>query len=220
MSPEPYHVSRHTYHVSLSHSRTLALSHSRTHALTHSRSLTQSKPEPYLYPEFGREKRVLTITCGTDHMVAITDETSRNLYTWGQNDFGQCGTGGERTIATPTRVTQLMHRMVNAAAGQQFTLALTDRGRLFGCGKNADGQLGLGQIKGNGWQLEEEPSVTSFKELKVRKRRGKVCVCVCVFNSLTLVHSFTSAVRVTIWHTYIVSTVSWHTYGGRGNLTE
>ena len=126
------------------------------------------------------------ITCGTDHMVALTDETSRNLYTWGQNDFGQCGTGGERTIEAPTRVTHLMHRMVHAAAGQQFTLALTDRGRTFGCGKNADGQLGLGQIKVNGWQMQEEPSVMLFTELKVRKRRGEGGGGVCVWVQFTL----------------------------------
>jgi len=77
------------------------------------------------------------------HCIAITSEGT--VYTWGRNENGQLGHGHTNKSDAPTIVEALDdENVVAAASGRRHTLFLTDKGKVFSCGENKMGQLGLG----------------------------------------------------------------------------
>ena len=88
------------------------------------------------------------------------------MYTWGVNEYGQCGNGGTTYVESPSRVSILMQKLVSVSAGDRFTVVLSDRSATFSCGRNSEGQLGLGYIKNGTWRKSEEPLVVTPKECK------------------------------------------------------
>ena len=76
---------------------------------------------------------------------AIT--TDDNLYCWGDNRFGQLGTGDTVSTNKPVLV-KALPRVARASNGTGHTCAQTSDSALFCWGKNTQGQLGLGQGAG------------------------------------------------------------------------
>ncbi|XP_041852553.1 secretion-regulating guanine nucleotide exchange factor [Melanotaenia boesemani] len=87
---------------------------------------------------------IRTVSGGGGHSVAITD--SGEVFVCGQNNRGQLGLGHKEDILTFQLCSVLNQRVTNVACGWDFTLLLTDCGKLLACGSNAFGQLGVGQI--------------------------------------------------------------------------
>lgn len=87
---------------------------------------------------------------GTECYAAIS--TTNNLYTWGANAYGQCGTGGTTTVYTPTKITKTGMvgnvSKVSIAGGNNGTainiVAITTDGNVWVAGYNGYGQLGTG----------------------------------------------------------------------------
>ena len=87
--------------------------------------------------------RVVRAAAGGDHSVVLADGGA--LWSFGGGQAGQLGLGRREDHHEPTHVAALAHECVlDAAAGEQFTLVVTESGALFGFGWNAQGQLGLG----------------------------------------------------------------------------
>jgi alpha-tubulin suppressor-like RCC1 family protein len=65
------------------------------------------------------------------------------LYSWGNNSFGQLGTGNTTNASTPAKV-QLPSGVTAtaAAAGTDHSLAIGSDGKLYAWGYNGNGQLG------------------------------------------------------------------------------
>lgn len=79
------------------------------------------------------------VDCGFRHMVGI--QTNGTLWTWGENHYGQLGTGDQMTRTVPTQIgtdTDWAH----CSAGAYFTLAIKTNGTLWTWGFNNYGQLG------------------------------------------------------------------------------
>ena len=74
-------------------------------------------------------------------LLALRDDGS--VWAWGQNAYGQLGTGSTTASAVPVRVPGLP-RMVALAAGPSFSVALDETGAVWTWGDNATGQLGDG----------------------------------------------------------------------------
>jgi alpha-tubulin suppressor-like RCC1 family protein len=65
-------------------------------------------------------------------------------YGFGRNDFGQLGVGDTHDKAQPQRLHALDSQCITSVAcGQYHTVLATKRGRIYSCGKNDYGQLGL-----------------------------------------------------------------------------
>ena len=98
-------------------------------------------------------KRVLAVTCGASHTVALCNDGT--LASWGSNANGQLGnnnaTGNSSTpVAVLTTSGALFGRtVVGIAAGADFTLAMCSDGTVASWGKNNVGQLGNGGMPTN-----------------------------------------------------------------------
>lgn len=103
--------------------------------------------------------KISKIVAGRSHSVAL-DEGGQ-CYTWGANQYGQCGILSRRRIggvAAPKHVEALAKvRIVDISAGDVHTLALTGGGRVFGWGGGFEGQLGTGFI----YQMNPKPKLVS-----------------------------------------------------------
>ncbi|XP_072902010.1 RCC1 and BTB domain-containing protein 1-like isoform X1 [Hemitrygon akajei] len=107
---------------------------------------------PFLVSSMFSNKRVVKVACGSNHSMVLT--TDGEVYSWGSNSSGQVGSGSgfgsTATQATPRRVVHGLEnrKVVTIACGQQFSMAVTDNGEVFGWGSNGNGQIGSG-ISGN-----------------------------------------------------------------------
>ncbi len=90
---------------------------------------------------------IVKIAAGRSHSVAIDNEGK--VYCWGACQYGQCGVLTRRRggVAPPKQVDSLNQvQIVDVAAGDTHTLALTGGGRVFAFGGGFEGQLGTGSI--------------------------------------------------------------------------
>ena len=67
------------------------------------------------------------------------------MYTTGASDVGQLGIGIETgTVNEPQLVGPLSAPVIDVACGGGHMLILTADGKLYGCGSNKDGEMGIG----------------------------------------------------------------------------
>lgn len=81
---------------------------------------------------------VTSIKCGAYHTVALTE--NGNLYVSGRNSTGQTGTGNDECVKIPQLVLSGIETF-SCGYGHTIALSKTD---IFVWGRNAEGQLGLG----------------------------------------------------------------------------
>ncbi|CAG2100697.1 unnamed protein product [Medioppia subpectinata] len=91
--------------------------------------------------------RVTSLVCGGYHSLAVTDTGS--VFGWygreGDNDFGQLGLGHNEEQVVPIKIRYFKNiKVAKVAAGMYHTIILLDDGRVYTCGDNGHGQLGLG----------------------------------------------------------------------------
>ncbi|XP_007554462.2 X-linked retinitis pigmentosa GTPase regulator-like isoform X2 [Poecilia formosa] len=86
------------------------------------------------------------IACGDEHSALVTG--NGKLFMFGSNNWGQLGLGSKQTVQKPTCVKALKGEKVRlVACGRNHTLISTERGHVFACGGNGEGQLGLGDCE-------------------------------------------------------------------------
>lgn len=100
--------------------------------------------------EFDPEKisktpeEVVQVNSGGKHSAAVSDDGV--VFTWGLNDRGQLGTGDKIYRVTPQALVikngneEVFFKEVSAGDG--FTIALDEKGRVWAWGDNSQGQLG------------------------------------------------------------------------------
>eukprot|EP01126_Amoeba_proteus_P037383 TRINITY_DN3857_c0_g1_i5.p1 TRINITY_DN3857_c0_g1~~TRINITY_DN3857_c0_g1_i5.p1 ORF type:complete len:478 (+),score=87.90 TRINITY_DN3857_c0_g1_i5:199-1632(+) len=106
------------------------------------------KIPPTLVHEFGTMK-VIKISAGYDHNIAITDQG--HVYSWGKIDEGKLGSvhHTQREISEnycrPKRILFSSDVFIlDGACGADFTVLLDSEGALWSFGNNRNGQLGIG----------------------------------------------------------------------------
>lgn len=126
--------------------------------------------EPLPFPP---DMRLTMLAHGARHFVAVAESERTNkllryllvlmnndiladgtAYTWGDNRYQQLGhrrhNDKQKThveISEPRQIDHLgQYKIVDACAGDGFTVMLTDSGTLLSCGDNRSGCLGLGQL--------------------------------------------------------------------------
>uniref|UniRef100_A0A665ULE3 Secretion regulating guanine nucleotide exchange factor n=1 Tax=Echeneis naucrates TaxID=173247 RepID=A0A665ULE3_ECHNA len=89
-----------------------------------------------------RSRAVRAVSGGGGHSVLVTE--NGEVFVCGQNNRGQLGLGHEADISFLQHCSGLKHSVTNVACGWDFTLLVTDSGKVLACGSNAFGQLGVG----------------------------------------------------------------------------
>lgn len=88
------------------------------------------------------EQMVTQVVCGRFHTLCVT--ATSQVYAWGHNSSGQLGLGDTQDRRGPTIVEGLWAMPVlQLAAGEAHSVALTSNGFLFTWGSNEHQQLGL-----------------------------------------------------------------------------
>lgn len=88
------------------------------------------------------------ISCGANHTLVHTK--SGDVFAWGSNEYGQCGTTTGIKIhkhhqPTVVNFDQYYKPVIRSVSGGGYHSGfIDDIGRLFVCGRNNMGQLGLG----------------------------------------------------------------------------
>lgn len=123
---------------------------------------------PYIYgttvPHEINLQNVRSISCGDCHTVAITKDSE--LYMWGRNAKYELSIDADfQDSYVPEKFDLDGVQVQSASCGQDFTIALTIKGKLYSWGMNSVGQLGLGDTDfrtfGDKIQLENVKSVRS-----------------------------------------------------------
>ncbi len=95
-------------------------------------------------------KVVTQVSAGYSHTCALASDGT--VYCWGQNDWGQCGTGqgdagfNNADVMTPTQVQGLTGKALQIEAGTNHACALIVGGTVMCWGADDRGQLGQGLI--------------------------------------------------------------------------
>jgi alpha-tubulin suppressor-like RCC1 family protein len=77
---------------------------------------------PQLVPSIIHSHRVISITCGSEHTLALTDAST--VLTWGWSEHGQLGHGDEENKCFPCVVTALAgKKVVTIMSGNGFSMA-------------------------------------------------------------------------------------------------
>eukprot|EP00743_Colponemidia_sp_Colp-15_P005604 GILK01006026.1.p1 GENE.GILK01006026.1~~GILK01006026.1.p1 ORF type:complete len:461 (+),score=58.97 GILK01006026.1:46-1428(+) len=83
---------------------------------------------------FSNEGMIKQVACGYQHTVVLL--ANGDVYAWGDNEFGQLGTGDERSRRRPRRIRGFSQKGVRSiVAGAQYTMAITTDGAVLSCGR-------------------------------------------------------------------------------------
>ncbi len=86
---------------------------------------------------------IIQISAGASYNVALKNDGT--VYTWGDNTYGQIGDG---TVADRTSPYQIpagtLSNVSQISAGVCHFIALKNNGDVYGCGRNANNEIGLG----------------------------------------------------------------------------
>ncbi|XP_013177752.1 PREDICTED: regulator of chromosome condensation-like [Papilio xuthus] len=92
-----------------------------------------------------KPQRAMFVACGRAHTVFVTDTNA--IYTVGCNEEGQLGAGDTEPRSVPhlVELEAAPAPVRQVSAGSSHTAILTEDGRVFVCGSNSEGQLGVGE---------------------------------------------------------------------------
>jgi E3 ubiquitin-protein ligase HERC4 len=95
--------------------------------------------------------RVFSVSTGYSHCIAVAE--SGAVFSWGLDDFGQCGHGAiskhthDNCQLTPARISVLVRdgaRARNSSAGRHHSVVVTEKGSVYTFGRGTSGVLGHG----------------------------------------------------------------------------
>jgi alpha-tubulin suppressor-like RCC1 family protein len=121
------------------------------------------------------DKNITAFDVGFYHVLALSDEGK--VYGAGRNENGELGLIDTNDRTVFTAVSSLKNRNITAiAAGQAYSLALSNEGKVYAAGKSTDGSLGLGYTERS----------TAFTEVPSLGGKNITAITTGNFHSLAL----------------------------------
>jgi len=107
---------------------------------------TTSPQSTIQYNEYISSANIKQIACGYNHTIFLASDAS--IYVVGLNDGGQLGLGHQTTPQSTIQEISYFNdngiTITQIACGSYYTMFLASDGKLYGCGSNSKGELGLG----------------------------------------------------------------------------
>lgn len=90
-------------------------------------------------------RKVVRVACGSRDAQTICLTTDRQVFTWGDGDFGKLGDGTSQSSFVPVELLSLRDKnIIEVYCGAQFTAALSAQGEVYTWGKGDYFRLGHG----------------------------------------------------------------------------
>ena len=86
---------------------------------------------------------VLSVACGSEHTLIITNDD--NLWSCGRNHCGQLCHGDREDRSKPQKTS--FSNILKISTDWNYSLFQNNKGEIFACGNNGNGQCGLGHFK-------------------------------------------------------------------------
>eukprot|EP00960_Hanusia_phi_P066803 766480-Hanusia_phi.AAC.5 len=101
---------------------------------------------PRMLPSMNH-RHVHLMACGAAHVVVLT--TSRDVYTWGNNSYGQLGHGFRKKHCLQPKSVRVMSGLdiKHIVAGENHSCVMTSFGDIYTWGRGDYGQLGHGDME-------------------------------------------------------------------------
>ena len=127
---------------------------------------TTSKDSPTYIEELRNYGAKITqVSIGSSHSLFLTEEGE--ILSCGIDDYGRLGTGASANATVPAPLTELVYEtIVQVAAGNAHSIALSDDGKIFTWGRNDAGQLGHSDSYIDIYSMEEFPRHVRSEELE------------------------------------------------------
>ena len=120
---------------------------------------------------YNYEIKITEIACGAHHSLFLTNDGS--VYSCGYNDYGQLGLNSTNDQIAPQKIQTFYDneiKITKIACGSSYSLFLTNDGRVYSCGSNVYGQLGLNSTND---QIAPQLIQTFYdNEIKITKIAG------------------------------------------------
>jgi len=120
----------------------IAVSSTETGYLTRPTKLIQWKERSAKGLRNAKTPRVMAISCGGKHNLALSDE--KEVFSWGRGELGRLGHDDENSLVYPTKIPGL-ECIASVSAGGYHSLALCEKGGLYVWGSAEHGRLGIGE---------------------------------------------------------------------------
>lgn len=87
------------------------------------------------------ERNIVDVYCaGNAAFLKRGKKDSYEYYGWGLNNYGQLGLGHTQNTFSPTQIKAFDNcNIINMVGGEHHTLALDEKGDVYGFGRNDDG---------------------------------------------------------------------------------
>ena len=117
--------------------------------------------------------KIIKVVNMVKHTIVLTD--TGQVYGTGKNDWGQLGLNNtnDKKILTKMELDSvtlgfdISGKIIDVACGLGHTIVLTDNGKVYSCGYNLDGQLGLGDI--TDYKILKEMDLSNISSGKIIK---------------------------------------------------
>lgn len=119
----------------------------------------------YLEELKGYGANVKQVSMGNSHSLFLTEDGE--ILSCGIDDYGRLGTGASSNATVPAPLTELVDEtIVQVAAGNAHSIALTDDGKIYTWGRNDAGQLGHSDSYIDIYSMEEYPRQVKSEDLQ------------------------------------------------------
>lgn len=131
--------------------------------------------------QLGTNLRIISVACGSNFTVCVTNESTNNIWSWGDNISGQLGQGNfgnSGANAFPTKITlsrdilgnNVEPTFIKVACGNSHSIAISTQtgNNIYSTGYNYYGQTGNG---------DNFTTVNVFKQIDINSKRALDIAC-------------------------------------------